>query len=339
MSCLAVLRNKDMMIWGADTAFAGKYKGKLYRLADDWQKISIVGGKLIFCAGSDEVIPRVLTTFLHSNDQSMDNLARIAKFFNECYGKGYEEDFGDNTGVNIMAGYFENGQTVLCHINPTNNYAPNFVPLDEGVELYRYATGYHGTEFMKNTDVFNGSAAEYLQYGFDSIADEGVGGYVISYRMDKYGILPFVNLKINEPANLLRGDNALMQKLETPTITDRLNSAEDYFKFLAGDLSGKAIDEPGVEKLRAGAINVEVVLNAAEIRSSSNIDIVNNATVGRKVILSITDFRAGVQWGTGDNAPAVYYDPVANSITIGGSVDSVWAKGQRIDVPPVAVFG
>lgn len=80
-------------------------------------------------------------------------------------------------------------------------------------------------------------------------------------------------------------------------------------------------------------------IRGGTITSDTTIDVGTNAKIGSKLILNPNDFRAGVQWGDVSNAPAIYYDPVGNSITIGGNVNSVYAKGQRIDIAPVATFG
>ncbi|MDD4429464.1 MAG: phage tail protein [Paludibacter sp.] len=80
-------------------------------------------------------------------------------------------------------------------------------------------------------------------------------------------------------------------------------------------------------------------IRGGTITADTTINVGTNARIGSKLILNPNDFRAGVQWGDVSNAPAIYYDPAGNSITIGGNVEAVYAKGQRIDIAQVATFG
>jgi hypothetical protein len=81
-------------------------------------------------------------------------------------------------------------------------------------------------------------------------------------------------------------------------------------------------------------------ITGGSITSNSTIDVITNARIGRKLIFDLGGaFEWGIQWGEGTYPPSIYYDPVGNSITIGGGASHVYAKGQRIDVAPVAVFG
>ena len=82
-------------------------------------------------------------------------------------------------------------------------------------------------------------------------------------------------------------------------------------------------------------------ITGGSITSNSTIDVITNAKIGEALILNPVGARSGIQWGEGSitDVPAIYYDPLGGAITIGGGSGAIYAHDQRIDVPPVAVFG
>ena len=79
-------------------------------------------------------------------------------------------------------------------------------------------------------------------------------------------------------------------------------------------------------------------IRGGSITSDTEIDVGTNAYIGRELILSPSHW-SGIRWGEGSGVPAVWHDSAGGSLNITNPSGSIYAGNQRIDVPPVAVFG
>ncbi len=71
------------------------------------------------------------------------------------------------------------------------------------------------------------------------------------------------------------------------------------------------------------------------------INVGTNATIGKQLILSVSDFNAGIKWGTApeSQSQSIYIDPTGGGLFIYNPKGGIYAGNQRIDTAPVAVFG
>jgi hypothetical protein len=86
-----------------------------------------------------------------------------------------------------------------------------------------------------------------------------------------------------------------------------------------------------------GAVTTSNVnITGGSITGAANINVSSNATIGKNLILSSTDFGAGVQWGNGVDPVQIYIDPLTKRLTLHAT--SVYANGFRLDQQQVAKF-
>lgn len=108
-----------------------------------------------------------------------------------------------------------------------------------------------------------------------------------------------------------------------------------------GQLSGNVIDSLVASKISAGTISAAISLVAAAITSNSSINITTDARVGHNLIFSAINY-SGINWGTDVNKPTIYVDSAGGAMSLfcpGGVYASSGSGSQRLDQPPVAVFG
>jgi hypothetical protein len=79
-------------------------------------------------------------------------------------------------------------------------------------------------------------------------------------------------------------------------------------------------------------------LRGGSITSDTYINVTEDAYIGNELYLSATRW-CGVNWGTGSGAPSIWHDPAGGALNITNPQGGIYAGGQRIDAPPVAVFG
>ena len=76
------------------------------------------------------------------------------------------------------------------------------------------------------------------------------------------------------------------------------------------------------------------------ITSNTSINVNVSATIGESLILSSTSASGGIRWGTQAFAPAIYIDPINNSLNLYINGGAIYANGNRIDTASAtAVFG
>jgi len=150
----------------------------------------------------------------------------------------------------------------------------------------------------------------------DAIEDLVVGGNV---TMGSNATISWSKV-LNKPSDLAYLD-------DIPTLPSYIKSTK---------ITSTTIESP---RITGGTITGGTIVGG-EITSNTNINVTQDVRIGNKLILNPKSHLSGIQWGEGGNSPAIYYDPGGKSITIGGGVNGgIYAKAQRLDVPPVAVFG
>jgi hypothetical protein len=80
-------------------------------------------------------------------------------------------------------------------------------------------------------------------------------------------------------------------------------------------------------------------IRGGSITSDTDINVTKDAIIGEWLILSPTTWDSGIRWGSETGAPYIGYDPAGGAITINARGKAIFANQQRIDIPPVAVFG
>jgi hypothetical protein len=76
-------------------------------------------------------------------------------------------------------------------------------------------------------------------------------------------------------------------------------------------------------------------IRGGTITSDTTIDVGTDLKVGKKIYLNSGSFNSDIVFNPD---VLIYSDPAAKSLIL-SATNGIWAKNQRIDIPPVAVFG
>ncbi|MFA7216272.1 MAG: hypothetical protein WC187_09640, partial [Bacillota bacterium] len=79
-------------------------------------------------------------------------------------------------------------------------------------------------------------------------------------------------------------------------------------------------------------------VRGGSITSDTDIHVTTDAIIGRWLWLPLVDGATGIKWGTSAAAMAGIWMNPSGSLVI-DAPGEIYANGQRIDTPPVAVFG
>ncbi len=186
---------------------------------------------------------------------------------------------------------------------------------------------------FQRTDLLDGKFTEGGRFSGHSIEDMTiVNGKIVSLEASKI-TTQHAKIQTAQIESLEVGDNVAMGPNATiswsqvtnqpsiPTVPSYITSTK---------ITSTTIESPTIT---GGTIT------GGSITSNSAINVNTDAYIGEKLILNNLNFSAGVHWGAAwPPTAAVYIDPMAKCLHL-SSEGEVRANGQRIDVPPVAVFG
>lgn len=209
--CVVLMTDKEILM-SSDTRESVSYDNKMFSRHNNTNKIAIVHGKAIFGAGNKSLIEAVWNTFKFQNNSSIEKLREIAiqrekEFVNtvglEHIQKNYMYPEGKMTLVLTIA-TMEKCEPVLYCINSYNNFTIektlpeiNNIKLSVSGARCREAYDYIINYSKPGTDILN-----FLHETYENLTNEGIGGMLQVYKIDKYGIRLITQNRIIDKTNI-----------------------------------------------------------------------------------------------------------------------------------------
>jgi hypothetical protein len=213
MSLCFALMSRNFLVMAGDSRESISINGEHYATGNYVPKLQQIGDKVIFRGGSAEVTTSILSEFSAADDQSVERLQELTIKHKDKFIQEHGVDYlGKTAHAIFMVGYVENGIPVLCGINTKNDckiekhYAGGAIETaivgPSGTKDIAY-TRY--LEYRKRgTDII-----EMLQYVYDSVANEEIGGQMTVYTFSNgtincevYHIKDSKNIRIADIRNL-----------------------------------------------------------------------------------------------------------------------------------------
>ena len=292
---------------------------------------------VLYALSSGDGYTKLIDDGLHVYDD--DNVDRVH------VGKWYEDDvkkFGlkVQSGSLVIGGGLSEGQ-----INPTSTSKWNNA-IGKGVSYNGVVIDdINGVAVTSNngiTDMLN--ATEGITIGKRNAANtDWLEKYLYADTEGKLnldsivarGQIDCTSLKINGVNALTTGSKISASSIEDLVVGGNVTMGENATIGWANITGAENViekTETNYTYLQSNKI-YSPIIEGGTIISDTDINITKDARIGHKLILSSSTFTGGIQWGEGDTTPYIYYDPAGSTITIGGTVNGIYAKGQRIDIP------
>ena len=249
MSLCVIVYSDKWFYMGADSRMSNTINGKRYKMNDSVDKIKKVHDKLIFGAGSADLIEKICKEFAKQKYSNIETLRDISKYWSEKYIKVQEEEYIKehytfDAGVlvsDLTIIGLENNKPVIYSISSRNGYKIK-KEYSKNNQLQVAVSGAKCPKVFnyikKNIAQFE-NVEELYRSVYNVFSDEGIGGTLSVYKIDKQGIVKHMEEKIK--------DSREIAKIEGHYIaTDAVISGDVVGSRFLGSSTNSAFVEIGV---------------------------------------------------------------------------------------------
>lgn len=192
MSLCVLIQDKDEIIVAGDSREAIKIKGELYATGAESPKIRVIGDQVIFTTGNASVAEGILSEYKMSGIYTIDNLQKIMnkhvkKYVAEYGARYFESGYNISQVVGFVVSCFRNGRSMVYALSSGDSNI--FESIDDTI---RIADGSRSNEALALLKEYEENGGQDLLEGFkrvyNSLADEGIGGTLYVFHIDRSGI-------------------------------------------------------------------------------------------------------------------------------------------------------
>lgn len=268
------------IIMASDTRESTIINGKMFARGNI-NKMAIIHDKVIFGSGNKSLIQAVWNSYESQNDGSIEKLQEIAikreQEFVDAVGSEYIEKHyihpeGKMTLVLTVA-MIENERPAIYHINSYNDFKiEKILPVPSNISVdVSGARCREAYDYIINNSKPVANIIQLLQQTYENLANEGIGGMLQIYKINKYGI------RLINQSRII--DKKYIECAKLNNITDIhciATNANISGKIFASDINGSIIT--------GGTINGTTIegatINGGTINVSTDVTIGNNLYLG-----------------------------------------------------------
>ncbi|MFC6652077.1 hypothetical protein [Paenibacillus rhizoplanae] len=203
MTLLLASLGEEMAVLAADSAISTVIDGAAYRVQDDYKKLHIVDGALVFLSGDANLSEWTIRKYKRSNEKGAAVLQRIMR---EEYAK-YSSirpqiaELKDYVGLFGFICQVESGKIAGYLINSANKFEIERceAPASNSVTVTAGVNEKIAQSMLTESYAAGVGALQAYAHIFDTLASEKIGGKADVYLMDRAGIRKIHTHTIKEP--------------------------------------------------------------------------------------------------------------------------------------------
>ncbi|MCL6458834.1 MAG: hypothetical protein K6T85_12575 [Gorillibacterium sp.] len=333
MSSVIVIQTYESLWIGADSAVSVRLGDKTYRWHEDGQKLFVVDESVIFCSGSMNLAQQVMDDYRESKDFSLQNLQRIASTRHSEYVRLNPAEYveGENLCLGIMVNKFENGRTVVYSINPYDNFEIVERVLTDNTQFAIWAGGIRVNEastaaITRFRETFNVVSA--LQYAFDHISYEAVGGNLTVYEVTAAGVRKHMVAPIAEKSGIKRLSDSILAEQHAHLVVAEtiIGQLGNFVTMEIG--TGNNVTKINTNGISAGHANFA----SAPFRLDMAGNLTANSLTANSASIANSTFTNGTIVGSSINVGSGKFtvDSAGNLFTLGGVMSGGIITGSTV---------